>query len=161
MKKQLLKTLNAYKVKEIRCHIVRETAVEPAVIRTPENIAEAWGLLVETAAWFQEDKELFVVFLLDSQHHIKALNLVAMGLLDACAIHPREVFRPAIAYASAAIVLAHNHPSGDPTPSSEDILVTQKLVEAGNIVDICIMDHVIIGNTGHVSLRESGTVKFS
>ena len=152
---------NAFKVQEIKCHVVRETALAAADVRTPSQIAELWGLLVETAGWYQEDKEHFVVFMVDAKNRLKALNLFSLGLLDASLIHPREVFRPAIGYAAAAIVVAHNHPSGDAIPSAADIRITRELIEAGNIVDIKIMDHVILGKDCHSSLREDGLVNFN
>ena len=89
------------------------------------------------------------------------------GLLDASLVHPREVFQEAIRSACAAMVLVHNHPSGDPTPSAEDLRITKQLVAAGKIVDIRVLDHVVIGRPGagrdrdFVSMRESSIVEFS
>ena len=91
---------------------------------------------------------------------------VSEGLLDASLVHPREVFKKAILSTSAAVILAHNHPSGDTTPSAEDIKITRQLVEAGKIIDIKVLDHIIIGNPeahqqgGFLSMREAGLVEF-
>jgi DNA repair protein RadC len=79
-----------------------------------------------------------------------------MGSLNASIVHPREVFRAAMKYSSAAIVCAHNHPSGDPTPSPEDIALTSRLVQAGEIVGIDVLDHLIIGDSRFISLKEKG-----
>lgn len=101
--------------------------------------------------------EEFRVLLLDAQHHLLGDMLVTRGLLDASLVHPREVFAPAIAHRAAAIILAHNHPSGDPTASAEDRSVTRRLVEAGRMLDIPVHDHVIIGAAGkYSSAAESG-----
>lgn len=79
-----------------------------------------------------------------------------MGSLNASIVHPREVFRAAIKCSSASIICAHNHPSGDPTPSPEDIALTRRLLEAGEIVGIDVLDHLIIGDDGFISMKEQG-----
>ena len=81
-----------------------------------------------------------------------------MGLLNASLVHPREVFAPAITGAAASIIVAHNHPSGDPEPSAEDLAVTAQLMEAGCLLGIPVRDHVILGDSGYVSLAERGTL---
>ena len=113
------------------------------------------------------DKEAFWVLNLDSKNYLKGEPWrVTEGLLDASLAHPREVFREAIRCAAAAVVVVHNHPSGDPAPSAEDIRITKQLVEAGRIVDIRVLDHVIIGKkteqngTDFLSMREAGVVSF-
>ena len=83
-------------------------------------------------------------------------NPVTLGSLDTCYIHAREVFRPAIIAAGAAVVLMHNHPSGDPTPSEGDIKATRDLIKAGQLLKIELLDHVIVGDSRHASLRELG-----
>ena len=98
-------------------------------------------------------EELHVV-VLDSQHRMVRDAVVSRGLLNSSPVHAREVFREAIAEAGAAIVLVHNHPSGDPTPSADDVRVTAEMVAAGRVVDIPVFDHVIIGRGCHVSLAE-------
>ena len=92
---------------------------------------------------------------------------MTQGILDASLVHPREVFRLAIREATAAIVLVNNHPSGDPTPSPEDIRITRQLVDAGKVIDIRVLDHVILGRTirgsgrNYTSMREEGLVQFT
>ena len=136
----------------------------------------------EEAARLLRDKartlatEVFWALLLDAKNCLKGRPVdISRGLLDASLVHPREVFREAIRSASAALVLVHNHPSGDPSPSAEDVRITKQLVEAGKIVDIKVLDHVIIGHTvrgfevnsadpnggSYMSMREEGICAFS
>ena len=100
--------------------------------------------------------EEFHVAVLDTQHHLERDVTVTRGLLSASLVHPREVFREAIAERAASIILVHNHPSGDPTPSSDDRKVTSQLVAAGRLLDIPVHDHVIIGRGRYASFAESG-----
>jgi DNA repair protein RadC len=106
-----------------------------------------------------EKRELFVIILLDVRGYVINHQVVSIGTLSSAPIHPREVFYPAIRHKAASIVLAHNHPSGDPTPSKEDYEITKMLVEAGALMGIGVNDHIIVGEQGYVSLREKG-VKF-
>jgi DNA repair protein RadC len=94
--------------------------------------------------------------LLSSQHRVIGEVLITRGILDASLIHPREVFRPAIVRSAAGIILVHNHPSGDPTPSEEDRAVTKQLVRAGTAVGIPVVDHVVLGDGRFVSINEYG-----
>jgi DNA repair protein RadC len=103
------------------------------------------------------DREAFIVLLLDVKHRVIAEEVVTIGILDGSLIHPREVFKAAVAGSAAGIIIAHNHPSGDPKPSGEDLATTKRLVEAGKILGIPVVDHVIVGSTGaHFSFREQG-----
>lgn len=99
-------------------------------------------------------KERFYCLLLDAKHRILKEELVSIGSLNFSIIHPREVFAPAIKEAAESILLLHNHPSGDPTPSREDIHITRRLVEVGKLVGIEVIDHIIIGNGCYVSFTE-------
>ena len=110
---------------------------------------------------------MFWTLLLDAKNQLKGRPAeITCGLLDASLVHPREVFQEAIRLGAAAVVLAHNHPSGEPTPSAEDVRITKQLVEAGRIVDIKVMDHVVLGKPAalglpdFVSMREQGLVSF-
>lgn len=123
--------------------------------RTPERAAEYWKANIPQSSWYDEAKEAVVVLILNTRRRIIGHNLVTLGNLDSCTVHAREVFRPAIVAAGSAIILMHNHPSGDPTPSEADIKVARDLVRAGQLLKIDILDHVIIGQK-HVSLRELG-----
>ena len=153
---------------EVRCIVIRETGAEQKKTRTPEDIYNAWMNSVEHADWFCPDKECMVVFFLTTQNILRGFELVTMGLLDTCLVHPREIFRSAITAGASAIAIAHNHPSGDPTPSAEDVRITRQLIEAGKIIDIEVVDHIIVGAhyddrpkfTAWTSLRESGLCSF-
>jgi DNA repair protein RadC len=101
-------------------------------------------------------RESFHVLLLDVRHRLIGEDEVSVGTLTASLVHPREVFREAIRAAAAAVLLVHNHPSGDPTPSAEDRTVTERLVSAGELLGIRVVDHLIVSETGHFSFREAG-----
>ena len=98
--------------------------------------------------------ETFHVLILDAKHRLRSREIVSQGTLTASLVHPREVFRAAIRLSAAALVVVHNHPSGDPEPSAEDLGATRRLVEAGRLLGIPLLDHVVIGETGYVSIRE-------
>ena len=131
------------------------------LIREPTHVL---ALLQKDTA--RLDQEVFWVLMLDQKYRLRrAPEPVTKGILDASFAHPREVFREAIRMAAAAIIVAHNHPSGDPTPSAEDIRSTRQLVETGRIVGIQLLDHIVIGGrkphpAPYVSLREAGLVDF-
>ncbi|OUM85221.1 MAG: DNA repair protein RadC [Bacillus thermozeamaize] len=103
-------------------------------------------------------QEHFVVYFLSSKNRIIERKIISIGSLNATVVHPREVFREAILRSCAAIVCVHNHPSGDPAPSPEDIEVTRRLIEAGHIIGIDVLDHVIVGRDGYVSMKEGGLI---
>ncbi len=142
-------------------HLKQEEQLQRPRIRRPEDVYALLGQRVSTL-----DYEIFWVLILDRKNQLRCEPIdVTSGILDASLVHPREVFREAIRYAAGNIVLAHNHPSGDPTPSAEDLRITQQLVDAGKVIDIKVMDHVILGhgqptNKNYTSLRESGLVSF-
>ena len=123
---------------------------------TPDKAAEYWRLHVPTNPYFNPECECFSVFLLNTRRRVKGHHLVSIGTLDTLLVHPREVFRLAVITAAAAIVLAHNHPSGEPSPSEADIKVTRDMIRAGQLLKIEVLDHVIIGNPRYTSLRELG-----
>ncbi len=100
------------------------------------------------------DQEEFLIAILDTQLFIRRVVRITRGTLDASLVHPREVFRPAIAECASAILLIHNHPSGDPTPSRQDREITDRLKQVGQIVGINVLDHIIVGNDCAVSLAE-------
>ena len=103
-------------------------------------------------------REHFVALLLDSRYRVIRMSLIAIGSLSATLVHPREVFREAMAAQAAAIIVAHNHPSGDPEPSAHDLELTKRLQQAGEVIGIEVLDHLIIGREGHVSLAARGAL---
>ena len=135
----------------------REIRQEAPLMDSPERIAT---LMREDVRFL--DVESFQVILLNTRRRLMDVVKVAQGTLDSILVHPREVFRPAIAANASAIILTHNHPSGDPTPSKGDIDVTRDLIRAGKLLKIDVLDHVILGSpstsqsSGYVSMREQG-----
>ncbi len=119
---------------------------------SPEKVYEILKLLMPA------DKEVFFLLSLNTKNGIIAIRTISIGSLNANIVHPREVFKAAIFDSAAHIIVAHNHPSGDPTPSREDIEITKKLVETGNIIGITLLDHVIIGENRQFSMKESGHI---
>jgi DNA repair protein RadC len=118
-------------------------------LRSPRAVFE----LLEPRARGLE-QETFWSLLLDGKQRLRRVVPISTGTLTASLVHPREVFRAAIREAAAALVVAHNHPSGDPEPSAEDLAVTERLRQAGEVLGIPLQDHVVIGDGGYVSLRE-------
>lgn len=108
-------------------------------VTMPQQAAQAFCGLVGNP-----DREYFVALLLDGKNRITALHLVSQGSLNQSIVHPRETFKAAILANSAAVILAHNHPTGDLTPSSEDIAITRRLKEAGDLLGIRVLDHIIV-----------------
>ena len=106
-----------------------------------------------------ERREFFVVAFLDARHRLIGEEVISTGSLVASIVHPREVFRPAVRHAAAGIIVAHNHPSGDPTPSAEDWAVTERLRRTGETLGIELIDHVVIGDGAWASLREECAIK--
>lgn len=119
------------------------------VIRSPQDVAV---LLMPEMRFLTQ--EVFKLILLDIKNQVIATPVVSKGGLASSIVHPREVFREAIKYSSAAMILVHNHPSGVPDPSKDDINITRRLIEAGKIMGIDILDHIIIGNGVFVSMKE-------
>lgn len=103
---------------------------------------------------FDMDKEHFSIIMLDTKNKVIGVNLVSMGTLNQTLTHPREIFRPAIMAAANSIFLCHNHPSGNSTPSVEDVSITKRLTEAGQLLGIQVLDHIILGNDNFTSLRQ-------
>ena len=104
-------------------------------------------------------REEFLILILDTKNKIKASKTVSIGSINQTLVHPREVFRFAITNNANSIILSHNHPSGDPSPSHEDILITKRLQEAGKLIGIKVLDHIIIGHDRYISLREKKIIE--
>ena len=127
---------------------------ERSVVTCPEDAADYAAPRLR-----YEDREHMCTMLLNVKNHIIAWETISIGSLDASVVHPREVFRPAIIKGAASIILVHNHPSGDPTPSKEDLEVTARMVQVGKIMNISVLDHIIIGGDNFVSMKEKGAIK--
>ncbi len=123
--------------------------------RPPVDTPDAVAALVRPHL-LDKQKEHVVALLLDARHRLIRESPIAVGSLSASVVHPREVFHEAIAASAAAVILVHNHPSGDPEPSEHDLVLTARLAEAGAILGIEVLDHVIIGTDGIISLRAAG-----
>lgn len=119
-----------------------------ALILSPKDV---WNELKDIR---DHKKEHFVIFFLDSRNQEIKREIISIGSLNANLVHPREVFEPAVRHLCAQIIIAHNHPSGDPTPSEDDLVITKRLVEAGKILGIEILDHIIISKSAFFSFKE-------
>ena len=131
---------------------LEEMGEQPAITR-PEDV---YALLHHQLR--DEKQEHVIVLLLNTKNRVMQQSTVTKGTLDSSLLHPREVFREAIRHSASSIILAHNHPSGDPTPSNEDIQITKRLHQAGQLVGIDLLDHVIIGDGRWVSLKVQGVI---
>ena len=122
----------------------------------PNTAADYWRRHIATHPHFNPECECLAVLLLNARKKIKGHHLVSIGTQDTILVHPREVFRVAVITAAHAMIVMHNHPSGESTPSEADIKVTRDLIRAGQLLKIELLDHVIIGNGNRSSLRELG-----
>lgn len=141
----------------IQLPLIREPRKE--CVRTPEDVVRLCADIRDLA------QETFHVLLLNTKYHLINRVLATVGIVDAALVHPREVFRQAVSDNATAVVLVHNHPSGDPSPSAEDIKITRQVIEAGRVLGLAVMDHVIIGresaaSRGYLSMREQGLCDF-
>lgn len=124
---------------------------------TPDKAAAYWRLhIAATNPYYDPERECMAVLLLNTRRRIKGHQLVSIGTQDTLLVHPREIFRLAVATAANALILAHSHPSGDSTPSEADIKVTRDLIRAGQLLKIEVLDHVIVGTGNFSSLRSLG-----
>lgn len=143
-------------IKRMSVQLVKESAHKydvPRTLRSPEDAAE----FIKKAIGFDSIPcELFIVVPVDTKNKPLCVTVVAKGTLNASLVHPREVFQPCLLANAAACFVFHNHPSGDVTPSREDKAITERLVKAGHILDVPVLDHIIIGN-GLYSFRTDGT----
>lgn len=141
---------------------LRELPVEHPLLDTPDAVARFFQAHVPNSTWYDPEREMFIVFYLNTRRRVNGFSMVSMGTLDTLLVHPRDVYRGALVNAAAAIVIAHNHPSGDPTPSEADISVTRDLIRAGQLLKVELLDHIIMGRAtqerpkSYSSLRELG-----
>lgn len=139
-------------VKLLRIRLVTITALPASenapTVMGPHDVAHIARAVLPT------DREGFLVIHLDTRFHVRSMEVVSIGSLNSCIVHPREVFKAAILANAATIILAHNHPSGDPTPSDDDLGLTRRLQKAGHLLGIEVSDHVVVTVGGFVSFKE-------
>ncbi len=145
-----------YTIPGFRISLVREPGVKLAERPSIQSPSEAAPILREYIG--ELDREVFVVAMLTTRHRLLGLHTVSVGCLTASLVHPRDTFKAAVRESAAAVIFVHNHPSGDIRPSQEDILLTKRLVQAGELLGIRVLDHVIVGNDGHFSFRDNGLI---
>lgn len=135
------------------CMIREKTSDLKIAISSPEDIADL-ALIKEEL--LSSDREKFICIHLDTKHRIISYETVSIGSLSATLVHPREVFKGAMLSNASAIIFCHNHPSGVPRPSSEDIELTKRLSKGGELLGIPVLDHIVFGEQSHVSFKEEG-----
>ena len=136
---------------ELGRRVVRKPSDSKTQIRSADDAAE---YVMDRMRHLK--KEHFVTLHLDTKHCVIGEEVVSIGSLDASIVHPREIFKTAVKRSASAILCVHNHPSGDPTPSPEDISVTRRLCEAGKLLGIDVLDHIVVGDGKYISLRARG-----
>jgi len=126
---------------------------QKVVIKKPEDV-----LLQVRGRLKGKKKEYFLMLLLDTRNQLIGVTTVSIGSLDSSIVHPREVFKEAISASAASVILVHNHPSGDPQLSEDDIKLTKRLVEVGRIVGIEVLDHIVVGDKAYVSMKSTKSI---
>ena len=145
-----------YRIPSVKIQLVKDgsiNAAERPYINTPDDVAAIMRPVVELLA-----EERMYVMLLSTKNRVNAIQEVSVGTLNSSVVHPREIFKAAILSNAASLILVHNHPSGDPTPSPEDVDLTKKLVDAGKLLNIPVLDHVVMGDRRYASLKEKGLI---
>ncbi len=122
-------------------------------VKSPEDVIKTARTLLKG-----KKKEHFIILCLDTRNHLIKTNVVSIGSLDCSIVHPREVFKEAISSSAASVIFMHNHPSGDPTPSADDIKMTKRLIEAGEIIGIDVLDHIVICDREHLSMKSKNLI---
>ena len=150
--------MNNFNPKEFKVVALRECPVPESMLicETPDQAADYWRLHIATHPYFNPDCECMAVLLLNTRRRVKGHQLVTIGTIDTLLVDVRLVFRCALIMAASAIVIMHNHPSNESTPSEADIRVTRDLIRAGQLMKIEVLDHVVMGNPARSSLRELG-----
>lgn len=134
--------------------VSRRMSARRQPVKTVTSPDEVYHLLIDRLRF--EERERFFVVLLNTKNHLIGIEEVSVGSMNSSIVHPREVFKLAVRKSAASLIIAHNHPSGDPSPSREDIEVTRRLCEAGRLLGMDVLDHVIFGDGEALSLRQKG-----
>lgn len=149
----------AYRIPCMKISMVRDGSIS-AESRTVNQSLTAATIVRELIG--DRDREEFIVLMMDAKNHVTAVHSVAVGSLSLCIVHPREVFKAAVLANASGIIMAHNHPSGDPTPSVEDFRLTERLVQAGELMGIRVLDHIVLGDSSaaipYVSFADNGNI---
>ena len=139
------------RIETLRVSVVRERSPLTYSLAGPTDAAKAARELIG----HDLDREVFGILVVDTRNRVTAMHIVSIGSLNRSLVHPREVFKAAILSSAAAVIAFHNHPSGDPSPSREDIALTKRLVDAGELLGIQVLDHLVLGDEGaFVSFKE-------
>jgi len=139
-----------------RVVLVKEKGAMYDVQKKIGSSYDAYKAITEITKVQEEAQEVFGILILNTTHKIVAVHEIGRGTLNASMVHPREVFKPAVLHNAAAIICFHNHPSGEPKPSKEDIETTNRLVKAGKIMGIEVLDHIIVGDDKYTSSKKWG-----
>jgi len=151
--KEPIKPAPAKRVDIVRIQIIKESSM----LYKDRKVSSPSDAYILTKGFFEcADREQMIVCSLNTKNQPITINVCSVGTLNSSLVHPRELFKPVILSNAASIIIAHNHPSGDPEPSSEDINITNRLKECGKLLGIELIDHIIIGNERFVSLKEKG-----
>lgn len=153
MKNAISNTVNSINIYKLK--MVREDSVpyEKMLIISPENIASfAWDAM----KLHEEPEENFIIVCLNTKNKIVGVHIISIGNLNSSIVHPREIFKAAMLNNAAGIICLHNHPSGDPEPSRDDKETTERIVEAGKVIGINVLDHIVIGENRYISFKERG-----
>ena len=146
-----------YAVQEIARRLMMRSDRKRDVISGPESAVD----VAYKSTGYYETRERFKVIVLDTKNHVLGIEEISVGTLDASLVHPREVFQAVLKYPVSSFIIFHNHPSGDPSPSREDIAMTERLNKAAKIMNISMLDHIILGTSGercYISLKEQSIV---
>jgi DNA repair protein RadC len=144
-------TIRNIELKVKRVAVSEGTEPYGASVRSPNDVARIAQSLIGDSA-----QEMFLVFILDVKNRLVGFHEASRGSIDSCPVDPRMVFRPAVALGASGFVAVHNHPSGDKTPSTDDIILARRLKEAGELLGIQLLDHVIVSDSARTSLLERG-----
>jgi len=137
---------------KVRVELVKEGPERTIYIKSPSDVAN------HLSEYAKRDREHLLCIYLNTKNRVLGIEVVSIGTLNFSPVHPREIFKGAILASADSIILAHNHPSGDPEPSKDDISITKRVEKAGQIVGIELLDHIIIGDNCYVSLKERGII---
>jgi len=154
--------MNDFNPKEFKLVALRDCPVpeQMQICENPQQVADYWRMHIATHSYFNPDCECFVVLLLNTRKRVKGHHLVSIGTMDSILCRPLSVFRIAVLASAAGIIIMHNHPSGNETPSDADIRVTRDLIEGGRILKIEVLDHIVVGRPNSASLRSLGSLAF-